>query len=129
METPDTLHYAKTHEWARIDDDGLVTVGITDHAQDLLGDLVFVEAPEMGKHFAAGAECAVVESVKAAADIYAPVAGTVAAVNESLQTTPEQINTAPYSAWLFKLKPDNADDVKKLLNASQYQSLVENEPT
>lgn len=129
METPDTLHYAKTHEWARIDDDGLVTVGITDHAQDLLGDMVFVEAPEVGRHFAAGAECAVVESVKAAADVYAPVAGTVAAVNESLQSAPEQINRQPYAAWLFKLKPDNADDVKKLMNASQYQSLVENEPT
>ncbi len=127
METPDTLHYAKTHEWARIDDDGLVTVGITDHAQDMLGDLVFVEAPELGKHFAAGAECAVVESVKAAADIYAPVAGTVAAVNEELQTAPEKINDAPYAAWLFRLKPDNADDVKKLLTAAQYQSLVENE--
>ncbi|MFZ5558936.1 MAG: glycine cleavage system protein GcvH [Pseudomonadota bacterium] len=129
METPDTLHYAKTHEWARIDDDGLVTVGITDHAQDLLGDMVFVEAPEVGRHFAAGAECAVVESVKAAADVYAPVAGTVAAVNESLQSAPEQINRQPYAAWLFKLRPDNADDVKKLMNASQYQSLVENEPT
>lgn len=127
METPDTLHYAKTHEWARIDDDGLVTVGITDHAQDMLGDLVFVEAPELGKHFAAGAECAVVESVKAASDIYAPVAGTVVAVNEEVQSAPEKINDAPYAAWLFRLKPDNADDVKKLLTAAQYQALVENE--
>ncbi|HSO06980.1 MAG TPA: glycine cleavage system protein GcvH, partial [Pelomicrobium sp.] len=95
--------------------------------QDMLGDLVFVEAPEIGKHFAAGAECAVVESVKAAADIYAPVAGTVVAVNEELQSAPEKINEAPYAAWLFKLKPDNADDAKKLLTAAQYQSLVENE--
>lgn len=127
METPDTLHYAKTHEWARIDDDGLVTVGITDHAQEMLGDLVFVEPPVVGRHYAAGAECAVVESVKAAADIYAPVAGTVTAVNEELRSAPEKINQAPYAAWLFRLKPDNADDVGQLLTAARYRSLVESE--
>lgn len=127
METPDTLRYAKTHEWARLDDDGLVTVGITDHAQQMLGDLVFVEAPEPGRHFAAGAECAVVESVKAASDIYAPVAGTVAAVNAELQGAPERVNDAPYVAWLFRLKPDNADDLKQLLSAAQYRDLVASE--
>lgn len=127
METPDTLRYAKSHEWARLDDDGLVTVGITDHAQQMLGDLVFVEPPEAGRHYAAGAECAVVESVKAASDIYAPVAGTVAAVNEELQGAPERINESPYGTWLFKLKPDNAEDVKQLLTAAQYRALVESE--
>ncbi len=127
MSLPENLKYSKTHEWARLDDDGLVAVGITDHAQELLGDMVFVETPEMGKKLAAGAECAVVESVKAAADVYAPVAGEVAAVNEDLEGAPEKINQDPYGSWIFKLKPDNADDLSGLLGAAQYQALVDSE--
>jgi len=127
MSNPDNLKYAKTHEWARLDDDGLVSVGITDHAQELLGDMVFVEAPEMGRKLAAGAECAVVESVKAAADVYAPVAGEVAAVNRDLESAPEKINQDPYGSWIFKLKPDSMDDLSGLLSAAQYQALVDSE--
>ncbi len=127
MSLPENLKYSKTHEWARLDDDGLVAVGITDHAQELLGDMVFVETPEMGKKLAAGAECAVVESVKAAADVYAPVAGEVAAVNEDLEGAPEKINQDPYGSWIFKLKPENADDLSGLLGAAQYQALVDSE--
>lgn len=127
MSNPDNLKYAKTHEWARLDDDGLVAVGITDHAQELLGDMVFVEAPEMGRKLAAGAECAVVESVKAAADVYAPVAGEVAAVNGDLESAPEKINQDPYGSWIFKLKPDSMDDLSGLLSAAQYQALVDSE--
>lgn len=127
MSNPDNLKYAKTHEWARLDDDGLVSVGITDHAQELLGDMVFVEAPEMGRKLAAGAECAVVESVKAAADVYAPVAGEVAAVNGDLESAPEKINQDPYGSWIFKLKPDSMDDLSGLLSAAQYQALVDSE--
>jgi glycine cleavage system H protein len=125
MTAPDHLRYTKTHEWARLDDDGLVTVGITHHAQEQLGDMVYVELPQVGKAFKAGAECAVVESVKAAADVYAPVGGTVMAVNELLEAHPEQLNQDPYGAWIFKLKPENAEDLKRLLSAAQYQSMVE----
>jgi len=127
MSNPDNLKYSKTHEWARLDDDGLVAVGITDHAQELLGDMVFVEAPEMGRKLAAGAECAVVESVKAAADVYAPVAGEVAAVNGDVEGAPEKINQDPYGSWIFKLKPDNTGDLSGLLSAAQYQALVDSE--
>lgn len=125
MTAPDHLRYTKTHEWARLDDDGLVAVGITDHAQEQLGDMVYVESPEVGKAVSAGAECAVVESVKAAADVYAPVGGTVVAVNEILETHPEKLNQDPYGTWIFKLRPNNADDLKRLLSATQYQSMVE----
>lgn len=127
MQIPDNLKYAKTHEWARLDDDGLVTVGITDHAQELLGDLVYVESPELGRKVAAGDACAVVESVKAASDVYAPIAGEVVAVNEELASTPEKINQDPYGAWLFKLKPKNAADLDKLFDAARYQDLLESE--
>lgn len=127
MSIPDNLKYSKTHEWARLDDDGLVTVGISHHAQDLLGDMVFVELPEVGRRVEAGAECAVVESVKAAADVYAPLAGEVAAVNRELEGAPEKINEDPYAAWLFKLKPAQAADLAGLLSAAQYQELVDSE--
>lgn len=127
MSNPDNLKYSRTHEWARLDDDGLVAVGITDHAQELLGDMVFVEPPAMGRKLAAGAECAVVESVKAAADVYAPVAGEVAAVNGDLESAPEKINQDPYGSWIFKLKPDSTGELSGLLTAAQYQALVDSE--
>lgn len=127
MSIPANLKYAKTHEWAKLEDDGVVTVGITHHAQDLLGDMVYVEVPAVGKKLAAGDECAVVESVKAAADVYAPVAGVVTAVNSELEAAPEKINQDPYGAWIFKIKPDNPGDTDGLLDADAYRKLVESE--
>ncbi len=120
--TPAELRYAASHEWARLEQDGSVTVGITDHAQEALGDVVFVELPEVGKALAAGEQAGVVESVKAASDIYAPVAGTVIAVNEALADAPESINGAPYGAWFFKLQPASASDLDQLLDAAAYQA-------
>jgi glycine cleavage system H protein len=125
MNVPANLKYTKSHEWARAEADGTVTVGITDHAQDLLGDLVFVELPEIGKEFAAGQEAAVVESVKAAADVYAPFAGTVTEVNQAAADAPEAVNQDAYAAWLFKMKPANAADVAALLDAAAYQQTVD----
>jgi glycine cleavage system H protein len=125
MNVPANLKYTKSHEWARVEADGTVTVGITDHAQDLLGDLVFVELPEIGKEFAAGQEAAVVESVKAAADVYAPFAGTVTEVNQAAADAPEAVNQDAYAAWLFKMKPANAADVAALLDADAYQQTVD----
>lgn len=127
MSVPDHLKYAKTHEWARLDDDGLVTVGITRHAQDLLGDMVYVELPEPGKQFSAGQECGVVESVKAASDIYSPLSGTVAEVNVELESSPEKINQDPYAAWIFKLKPADPGELGALMDAAGYRKMVEAE--
>jgi len=127
MQIPADLKYAKSHEWARLADDGLVTVGITDHAQELLGDIVFLELPEVGRVVARGEECAVVESVKAASDIYAPVAGEIAAVNQQPVDRPEMVNEDAYAAWLFRIKPDNAADISDLLNADGYQQVVDAE--
>ncbi len=125
---PADLKYTETHEWVRDNGDGTVTVGITDHAQDALGDLVFVELPEVGKHFAAKDACAVVESVKAASDIYAPVAGEVVAINESLDATPEHINSDPYGeGWIFQLKLAGDDPTAGLLAADAYQQAVADE--
>ncbi|WNW12828.1 glycine cleavage system protein GcvH [Pseudomonas sp. DTU_2021_1001937_2_SI_NGA_ILE_001] len=122
---PAELRYAESHEWARLEADGTVTVGISDHAQQALGDVVFVELAEVGKVFAAGDTAGVVESVKAASDIYSPVAGEVIAVNEELSDSPELLNEEPYSAWIFKLKPANAEaDLAKLLDAAGYQAAV-----
>lgn len=123
-EIPAELKYTSTHEWARLEPDGTIAVGITDHAQELLGDMVFIELPEVGKQAAAGKEIAVVESVKAASDIYAPVAGSISAVNQAVADAPELANHDAYSAWLFKLKPDNAADLSKLLDAKGYQQLI-----
>lgn len=118
---PTDLHFAATHEWARLEADGSVTVGISDHAQEALGDVVFVELPEVGKVFAAGDTAGVVESVKAASDIYSPVAGEVIAVNEELGSSPEALNDAPYESWIFKVKPSNAEaDLANLLDAAGY---------
>lgn len=127
MNIPADLSYTKTHEWARLADDGLVAVGITDHAQDLLGDIVFLELPQPGRRIAAGDECAVVESVKAAADIYAPLAGEIVAFNQALQEQPEQVNKDAYAAWLFKIKPDDAGQLDKLMDANAYQRLLDSE--
>ncbi len=127
MSNPANLKYTASHEWVRTESDGTVSIGITQHAQELLGDMVFVESPAVGRKLKAGEECAVVESVKAAADVYAPVAGIVVAVNSDLDNAPEHINTDPYSAWMFKLKPDNAADVTVLMDAAAYQAHVDSE--
>ncbi|WP_455365286.1 glycine cleavage system protein GcvH [Kaarinaea lacus] len=125
---PEDLHYTKTHEWVKQDADGTVTVGITDHAQNLLGDMVFIELPEVGTDYTTGADCAVVESVKAASDVYCPISGEVIASNEALVDAPEMVNQDPYGdGWLFKLKPNDAGEVEDLLNAEAYQELAEEE--
>lgn len=122
---PANLKYTASHEWVLLNADGTVTVGITDHAQEALGDLVFVELPEVGASFAAEKEIAVVESVKAAADVYAPLAGEVVAVNEAVVDAPESVNQDAYAAWLFKLKPANAADLDKMLDAAGYQAIAD----
>lgn len=122
---PADLRYANSHEWARQENDGTVTVGISDHAQDALGDVVFVELPEVGKQLTAGQEAGVVESVKAASDIYAPVSGEVVAINEALTDSPELVNSDPYGSWFFKLKPSDAGELDKLLDAAAYQAACE----
>lgn len=127
MSIPADLKYTDSHEWVRLDADGNATVGITHHAQDLLGDLVFVENPKIGRKLHKGEECGVVESVKAASDIYAPIDGEVVAVNAELETAPEKINQGAYQAWMFKLKPADAAEMASLLDAAAYQKLVEAE--
>lgn len=117
---PADLRFAASHEWARLEADGSVTVGISDHAQEALGDVVFVELPEVGAELAAGQEAGVVESVKAASDIYAPIAGTVLAVNDVLTDSPELVNSDPYASWFFKLQPSNGADIDALLDAAGY---------
>jgi glycine cleavage system H protein len=124
MSIPADLKYTKSHEWVRLEPDGTLTVGITHHAQDLLGDMVFVENPAVGRTLHAGEECAVVESVKAASDVYSPVAGEVIAANGEIESNPEKINQDAYTAWMFKIKPANAGDVNALMDASGYQALV-----
>jgi len=124
---PQELRYTQSHEWVLAGDDGQVTVGITDHAQELLGDMVFIELPEMDAKLGAGDECTVVESVKAASDVYAPVAGTVVAVNEKLADAPELINEDPYGeGWIFRLQIDDTSQLDSLLDASAYE-VVESE--
>ena len=127
MTIPADLKYTKSHEWVRLEADGSVTVGITHHAQELLGDMVFVENPVVGRKLSQGEECAVVESVKAASDVYAPIAGEVLAANNDVENAPESINQDAYAAWLFKIKPDNAADLGALLDAAAYQALVDSE--
>jgi glycine cleavage system H protein len=122
MSNPSELKYAATHEWVRQEENGELTVGITDHAQDQLGDLVFVELPEVGKRFEAAAACMLLESVKAASDIYMPVAGEIVAVNSALEDEPEQVNEGPFSGgWLFRLKPDAIEDSEDLLTSKDYE--------
>jgi glycine cleavage system H protein len=127
MSIPADLKYTKSHEWARLEADGSVSVGITHHAQELLGDMVFVENPTVGRKLVAGEECAVVESVKAASDVYSPIAGEVIAANGDLEGAPESINQDPYSAWMFRLKPANAADLDALMDAAAYAAQVESE--
>ena len=127
MSNPGNLKYTASHEWVKVEADGTLTVGITEHAQELLGDIVFVEAPAVGRKLQAKEECAVVESVKAAADVYAPVSGEVVGANSELDAAPEMINSDPYGAWLFKLKPTNAADVNGLLDSAAYQAVVDSE--
>jgi len=121
---PADLRFAESHEWARLEADGTVTVGISDHAQEALGDVVYVELPEIGKVFAAGDTAGVVESVKAASDIYSPVSGEVIATNEELGGSPELLNSDPYGAWIFKVKPGNTAELEKLLDAAAYKSAI-----
>ncbi|MFK3797348.1 MULTISPECIES: glycine cleavage system protein GcvH [unclassified Pseudomonas] len=121
---PAELRFAESHEWAKQEGD-LIVVGISDHAQEALGDVVFVELPEIGKVFAAGDAAGVVESVKAASDIYSPVAGEVVEVNEALGDAPEELNNSPYESWIFKVKPsDAAGDLAKLLDAAGYKAVI-----
>ena len=123
---PTDLKYMSSHEWVRIEADGTLTVGISDHAQAALGDLVFVEAPEVGRTLKVGEAFAVVESVKAASDVYSPVSGEVLAVNDGLSAAPELINQAPYGdGWIMKIKPSDAAELGKLLDAAAYQAVVD----
>jgi glycine cleavage system H protein len=117
---PSDLKYTESHEWVRTEADGTLTIGITDHAQQALGDIVFIELPNAGKAVAAGDAVAVIESVKAASDIYAPVAGEIVAANEDVAATPDQVNSAPYEAWLFKIKPAADANLDALLDAAAY---------
>ncbi|MCO1333396.1 glycine cleavage system protein GcvH [Microbulbifer sp. OS29] len=117
------LKYLSSHEWARLEEDGTVTIGISDHAQDALGDVVYVETPEVGNTLAAGDEAGVVESVKAASDIYSPVSGEVVAVNEALEDAPETVNSSPYDdGWFFRIKPSDVKELKNMLDADTYRS-------
>ena len=126
-EFPSELKYLESHEWAKLDDN-VVVVGISDHAQDALGDVVYVELPEIGTTVAAGDEIAVVESVKAASDIYAPVSGSIVEINEALEDSPEQVNDSPYDeGWFFKISPDDPAALEALLSAEAYQAFCENE--
>lgn len=127
-EIPSDLRYTKSHEWVRLEDDGVVRVGITDHAQGLLGDLVYVEVPEVGDSLSAGDACAVVESVKAASDVYAPLNGEVVEANETLADSPEAVNEDPYdSGWLFTLRIEDESALDELLDADAYSSEIEDD--
>ena len=122
-ESPENLKYLASHEWVKLEDDGTATVGISDHAQDLLGDIVFVELPEIGQQLEAESEAAVVESVKAASDVYSPIGGEVIAINEKLMDEPDVVNHSPYEdGWFFKVKPDDIEGLENLLSAEEYNS-------
>lgn len=124
MSIPADLKYTESHEWVRVETDGTLTIGITDHAQEALGDIVFVELPAAGKAVEAGATIAVIESVKAASDIYAPVAGEIVDSNAALADAPDQINASPYDSWLFKLKPANGAALDTLITADAYRAAI-----
>ena len=122
---PEELRYTKSHEWIRVDEDGNLTVGITDHAQEQMGDLVYVELPDVGRTVGGAEELAVVESVKAASDVYSPLAGEVAEVNEALTDAPELVNSDPYGeGWLFKMTPNDVSDLDEMLDADEYTELA-----
>ncbi len=126
MSNPPSLKYARTHEWVKLEESGEVMVGITDHAQDLLGDLVFAELPEVGQRFSAKEECMLLESVKAASDIYMPISGEISAINTKLVDEPEIINEDSFGeGWLFKIQPDNSSDIESLLSAEAYESSLD----
>lgn len=123
---PSELRYTESHEWVSVEDDGTVRIGITDHAQAQLGDLVYVELPEPGATFGAGDACAVVESVKAASDIYCPISGEVVAVNETLEDSPETINSDAFGdGWIFSLRPDDENEIEQLMDADAYSEVLE----
>ncbi|MBB3322396.1 glycine cleavage system protein GcvH [Atlantibacter sp. RC6] len=125
---PGELKYSKEHEWLRKEADGTYTVGITEHAQELLGDMVFVDLPDVGATVSAGEDCAVAESVKAASDIYAPISGEIVAVNDALSDSPEQVNSEPYGAgWIFRIKASDESELEALLDAAGYEALLEDE--
>ena len=126
MSNPSSLKYADTHEWVRLEESGELTIGITDHAQDLLGDLVFADLPEVGQRFSAQEECMLLESVKAASDIYMPVSGEISAINSDLEDEPEKINEDSFGeGWLFKIQPDNSADIEALLSAEDYETSLD----
>ena len=126
--TPSELKYTSSHEWVRLEEDGTVTIGISDHAQEALGDVVYVETPDVGVSIAAGDEAGVVESVKAASDIYSPIGGDVIAVNEVLEDEPETVNADPYNdGWFFKIKPADLSELESLMSADQYNEHCEEE--
>jgi glycine cleavage system H protein len=128
MSNPTELKYASTHEWARLEEDGTITVGITHHAQDALGDVVYVELPELDSELTGGQEAGVVESVKAASDIYAPVSGKVIAINELLEDAPETINSDPYhDGWFYRIEPSDLAELEDLLTAEAYQAQCDEE--
>jgi glycine cleavage system H protein len=127
MNVPGDLKYTDSHEWIRNEADGTVTIGITDHAQSALGDLVFVELPAVGRKLAAGEACAVVESVKAASDVYAPLAGDVVAINDAVTGSPELVNQDAYTAWLFRMRPSDSNALASLLDAAAYTKTVGDE--
>jgi glycine cleavage system H protein len=124
MNVPDGLKYADTHEWLRAEGDGTITIGITDHAQAALGDLVYVDLPAAGRNVAAGEACAVVESVKAASDVYAPIAGEIVANNGALAGSPEAVNEDAYAAWLFRMRPSDPDALSTFMDADAYKRLI-----
>lgn len=125
---PDGLKYSREHEWLRQETDGSYTVGISDYAQHILGDMVFVDLPESGATVNAGDDCAVVESVKSASDIYAPISGEIIAVNETLSDAPELVNSSPYDeGWIFKIKASDSSELDALLDADAYQALIDAE--
>jgi glycine cleavage system H protein len=126
MEIPTDRKYSESHQWARTEADGRISVGITHHAQDFLGDLIFVEAPAPGRKVAKGEQCGLVESVKSASDIYAPVSGQVSTINSELDKAPEKINQNAYEAWIFKLEPADIAEIATLLDANGYRALIEN---
>lgn len=129
MSTPDNLKYTASHEWVRRETDGTLTIGITQHAQEMLGDVVFIDNPAPGRKLKQGEECGVIESVKAAADIYAPVSGEIIAANAELADAPEKVNQDPYAAWMFRLQPDNPAELDALLDAAAYRKIAEAEKT
>ncbi len=124
-ELPEDLKYAKTHEWVKLENDNVVRVGITDFAQSELGDLVFIELPEVGRELQQGEQCAVVESVKTASDLFSPVAGKVVEINDSLEDEPEQVNENAFETWLFAIKMDTRADLEQLMDAMAYRQMVD----